>query len=94
MSNTHLCDGERVALVDLSEPVHHLGEFTGVERLSGDLDHRLSLEAQGPAPKGEGVANDTRTGCQHFQTTTGPCNIWVWWMERAGRGVNWLVTAR
>jgi len=43
----HLGDGQGVALVDLAQALHHLGQLRGVQGLCGNLHHRLGLELQG-----------------------------------------------
>mmetsp|Transcript_31851 Transcript_31851/g.51004 ORF Transcript_31851/g.51004 Transcript_31851/m.51004 type:complete len:617 (+) Transcript_31851:1240-3090(+) len=42
----HLGHRQRVALVDLAQALHHLRQVAGVERLGGDLYHRLVVEHQ------------------------------------------------
>ena len=44
----NLCLEERVALVDLTQAVQHLGELGGVHGLDCDLDDRLSVELERP----------------------------------------------
>lgn len=46
--NSHLGNCQRVALVDLAQALHHLGQLARVKGLGGDLDDALGLEAQGP----------------------------------------------
>ena len=42
----HLGGDERVALVDLAEPVEHLGQLGRVDRLDGDLDDGARVELE------------------------------------------------
>ena len=40
----HLGDGQGVALVDLAQALHHLGQLRRVQRLSSYLHDRLALK--------------------------------------------------